>query len=115
MPPVLGIDERVVLVVMLEVTLLNQRRFVQVIIGRNAVFACNLGQLLYILHVIAAYVDVEEYGIAVFVLLANQVIEMLTHRSERLRQPGLLVDSVDGKIEDGNPGIRQTVDYIRTQ
>jgi len=69
------------------------------------VIAGDLRQLLHIFHVVAADVDVEKHRASVLILSAHQVIEILSHRSKRLRQPRLLIDRIDGEVKDGDTGI----------
>ena len=53
-------DERAVVLHVLEVGLVHQGRFVDVVVGGDAVIVRDLGQLADIVHVVAADVDVEE-------------------------------------------------------
>lgn len=103
--PVVRIDEGIVRFVMFEMILLDHRRLVEMIIRRNAVIAGDLRQLLHIFHVVAADVDVEKHGASVLIFSAHQVIEILSLRSKRLRQPRLLIDRIDGEVKDGDTGI----------
>ena len=71
---------------MLEVVLLHHRRFVDVIVGSDAVVMRNLCQLAHVVHVVAADVDVEHHCVAIVMLPLNQVIEVRSDWFQRFRQ-----------------------------
>ena len=64
--------------------LLEQWRLIDVIVGRDAVVVSDFGELPNVIEVIAADIDVEKDGIAIPVLLANQVIELFANRQPAL-------------------------------
>ena len=66
--------------------LLKQRRFIDVVVGGDAVVVGDLGQLPHVVEIVAADIDVEEDGVAVSVLLADQVVELLANRRQRFGQ-----------------------------
>src|SRR5208282_1725705 len=96
-----------------EMFLLQQRRFADVIVGCDAVVTGQLGQLPDVFQIIAANVDIEENRVSVLVLLAHQVIKILADGNHRLGQSGLDVPGIDGQVDGGHAGVRQTVDQIR--
>ena len=60
----------------LEMRLLEHWRFVDVAVGGNTVLVGDFCQLPDIVHVRPADIDIEEYRIAVAVLLAHQILEI---------------------------------------
>ena len=56
--------------------LLGHRRLVDVIVGGDAVVVRNLGQLLHIVHVVMADVDIEHHRVAVVMLPLDQVVKV---------------------------------------
>src|SRR5262245_40023631 len=75
----------------------------------------DFGELLDVFVVVTADIDVKEYRVAVFVLLTNQIIEVLPDRGERLGQSRLLIYSIDRKVKDRNACIREFIDNIGPQ
>src|ERR1700733_1805213 len=95
--------------------LLQQRRLVDVIIGRDAVVASYLGKLSHIVEVVAADIDIEEDREAMPILLADQVVELLTNWSQGLGQAGLQIDCIYRDVEGSDSRISQLIDYVCTQ
>ena len=106
-------DVGVVLVVVLEVVLLEHRRFVDVVVGGDPVVVGDFGELLDIVHIVPADVHVEENGRAVLVLLPQKMIEIRAHRREGFRQARLFVDAIHGEIDRGDARIEQPVRHFR--
>jgi hypothetical protein len=70
-----------------------------VVVSCDAVVAGYLGKLSYIVQVIAADIDVQEDRVAVSILLADEVIEMLTDGNQGLRQPRFQIDGIHGMLK----------------
>src|SRR5215469_11576817 len=95
---------------MLEVlVLLEHWSFVNVIVSRNAMLACVLGQLTNILSIVATDIHVEEHHVTVHILLSQQMFEMLAYRHNRLWQTRLFIPGIDCEIKHCNACISQTV------
>jgi hypothetical protein len=60
--------------------------FVDVIVGRNAVVVCILGELPNIQRIVPADVHIEKNHVAVDVLLLQQVLQVLAYGYDGLRQ-----------------------------
>jgi hypothetical protein len=94
---------------MLEVSLLHHRGFVDVEGDGDAVVVRELGELFDALDVAAADVGVEEHGVAVTVLAADEIVEIFFHVLEGFGEAGLFVDGVDGEVDGGDAGVGEAI------
>ena len=53
------------------VVLLEQRRFVEVVVRRNAAIVSNLCQFSYVVQVVTADINVEKHRVAIRILFAD--------------------------------------------
>ena len=101
---------------MLEVfILLEHGGLINVVVGSDAVVVSVFGKLAYVFGVVTADIHVKENHVVVHVLLAHEVLEVLSHRNQRLGQAGFEVPRIQGKVEDCNPGVAQAIGYFRTE
>jgi hypothetical protein len=66
-------------------------------------------------QIVPANVDVQEDPVAVAVLFANQIIELLADGSKCIGQSLLDIHSIHGDVEGGDPCVRELVDDIRAE
>ncbi len=81
-----------ILIQVFEVGLLGHRRFVDVIISRDAVVVGNFSQFFHIVDVVMTDVDIEHDCVAIMMLAFNQVIEIRTNWFECLGQRLAILD-----------------------
>ena len=72
----------------------------------------NLGQLLNIVHVVAADIDIEHHRIAVVVLPLHQIFKVRPNRIERLWQRLSILHGIDGEINGRDARVAETIDHI---
>ena len=89
--------------------LLDHRRFVDVIVGRNAVNAGIFGQRADVLGIVPAYIHVEEDHIAEHVLFLQPVLQVFAYRCDSLRKAGFFIPGVSGQIEGRSASIPQAI------
>ena len=83
--------------------LLDHGRFVDVVIGGDAILVREFGDLAHVFEIVAADIQIEENHVAVDVLLAQQVLEILPRGLDGLGQAGLQIPGVQREIENGGP------------
>ena len=102
-----------VLIQMFEVILLHHRRFVDVIIGCDAVVVGDFRKLAHVVHVVAADVDIEHHSVAIVMLSLDQILKIRTNRIQSLGQRLSLFHRIHGEIDRRDARIAQTIDYFR--
>ena len=55
----------------LEVGLVHHRRFVDVVVGCDAMIVRDFSKLPHVVHVVLADIDIEEDGVAILILLLH--------------------------------------------
>ena len=105
-------DEHRIVFKVTKVFLLHHGRFADVIVGGNPFLVRQLRELPHVFEIVSADINVEEYRVSVFVLLANQVLEVLTDRNHRFGQARLHIPGIDREVEGCHAGIGKPVNHI---
>ena len=69
------------------------------VVGGGPVSVCPIRQLANIFRVVAADVDIQKDHVSVYVLFAEQTLQMRFDGDESLGEPGLLLPSIERHIE----------------
>ena len=83
------------------------------VVGRDAVVVSNLGQLLNIVHVVMADVDIEHHRVAVVMLPLDEIIEVRPNRIERFGQRLSFLDRINRQVDSRDASVAQAIDHVR--
>src|SRR5579864_7447418 len=108
--PVFRPDVGGVVVQVLKVVILFEHwSLIDVVVGSNPMLVGVFGELSDILHIVAADVDVEKDEVSVYVLLPQNVLEILLRGNEGFGQAWLEIPRVQRKIEYRYAGVAKAV------
>ena len=82
------------------------------VIDSDIVFLRKFGEHLHVIHVGAAYADVEEYRNAVLPHILDEIFEVRPDWSQRLRQTRFLINTIHRQIHRAQARITKAIDYI---
>src|SRR5262249_5624009 len=97
------------------IVLLQHRSFIEVIVRGQPVLAGVLRQHANIFHVIAADIHVEEDHRTIYILLPDQILEVLASRYQGFGKPWFLVPGIQSEIEYRCTRVAEAVGNFRTQ
>jgi len=95
--------------------LLEHRRFVDVIVRRQAIGVGIFGQQADVFQIVATDVDVKKHHVTVHILLAHHVFEVSLRRNERLGQARLLIPRIQCKVDYCDSRIAEPIRNFRAK